>query len=282
MTSIPRRSPPMTGPWHGLGHCGPIRSGTRILLGLQDTPGAPVKASDILLLAQIGLSARPVRDVLAEAGMLDDDRVPAIEAWFTRAITGLPDPMASELRAWFEVMLRGSTQPPRSRPRRPRTVEAKLRWALPALRAWAAAGHISLREITREQVLAALPPSRTAADQPGPTARRPAQQRCHPGGDRRDRRVLRSHCLPDGPAAAHRRPRWAAAPARPHRAAGRPSPAAAGRLPRLPGTDLAGHRQPAPVRPLPHRHPHRAGPGRLGHHPAGHVRPGHPRRPHPR
>src|SRR6266487_2858113 len=98
-----------------------VRSGIRLLLGLQDTPGAPVKASDTLLLIQAGLSARPVRDVLAEAGMLDDDRVPAIEACFTRTVTGLPAPMASELRTWFEVMTRGSTKPPRSRPRRPRT-----------------------------------------------------------------------------------------------------------------------------------------------------------------
>jgi hypothetical protein len=139
-----------------------VRSGTRILLGLQDTPGAPIKASDTLLLAEIGLSARPVRDVLAEAGLLDDDRVPAIEAWFTRAITGLPEPMASELRTWFEVLLRGSTTPPRSRPRRTRTVESKLRWALPALRGWAGTGHTSLREITREQVISALPSSGTA------------------------------------------------------------------------------------------------------------------------
>ncbi len=238
--------------------------------------------------------------------MLDDDRVPAIEAWFTRAITGLPDPMASELRAWFEVMLRGSTQPPRSRPRRPRTVEAKLRWALPALRAWAAAGHISLREITREQVLAALPPSgtarsttgqglrsvftilkahrvifanpaariphrqarnpRTAADQPGPTARRPAQQRCHPGGDRRAGRVLRPDRLGDSPAAAHRRPRRAAAPARPHRPTRRPRPPAAAYLdyraltwPNAANPHLFIH-----YRTATHRHPHRPGPGRLG------------------
>jgi hypothetical protein len=114
------------------------------------------------VLTQLRLASGPVREVLAEAGLLDDDRVLAIHAWFIRATAGLPEPMASELRTWFEVMTNGSTTPPRSRPRQPRTVEQKLRWALPALRAWAGAGHTSLREITREQVLAALPGSGTA------------------------------------------------------------------------------------------------------------------------
>jgi hypothetical protein len=108
-----------------------------------------------------------VRQMLAEAGMLDDDRVPAVEAWFSRSVAGLPEPMASELRTWFEVMARGSAQPPRSRPRHPRTTEQKLRWALPALKSWAADGHVSLREITRDQVIAALPPSGTARSTAG-------------------------------------------------------------------------------------------------------------------
>lgn len=143
------------------GMTGRARAGIRVLLTLQDTPGAPIKASDTAVLTQLRLAAGPVREVLAEAGLLDDDRVPAIHAWFTRTTAGLPEPMASELRTWFEVMTNGSTSPPRSRPRHPRTIEQKLRWALPALRAWAGAGHTSLREITREQVLAALPGSGT-------------------------------------------------------------------------------------------------------------------------
>jgi site-specific recombinase XerC len=65
------------------------------------------------------------------------------------------------LRAWFEIMRDGSAVPPRCKPRNPDTIRLKLRWALPSLRAWAASGHASLREITREEVIVALPPSGT-------------------------------------------------------------------------------------------------------------------------
>jgi hypothetical protein len=144
------------------GLTGRTRAGIRVLLALQDTPGSSIKASETAVLTQLQLTAEPVRQVLADAGLLEDHGVPAIHAWFTRVTAGLPEPMASELRFWFEVMINGSTTPPRSRPRHPRTAEQKLRWALPALRTWAQAGHTSLREITREQVLAALPGSGTA------------------------------------------------------------------------------------------------------------------------
>jgi hypothetical protein len=93
--------------------------------------------------------------------MLDDDRVPALDTWFDRAVKSLPEPMSTELRTWFEVLRDGNSTPPRTRPRNPGTIRLKLRWALPALHAWAAAGHTTLREITREHVLAVLPPSGT-------------------------------------------------------------------------------------------------------------------------
>lgn len=67
--------------------------------------------------------------------------------------------MASELHVWFQVLLCGSYTPPRSRPRAEVTIRTQLLWALPTLRAWATAGHQSLREISREDVLAALPAS---------------------------------------------------------------------------------------------------------------------------
>lgn len=137
------------------------RQAIRILLACQDTPGAAVKASQVVLLGQAGAPVRAACEVLAEAGMLDDDRVPSIDTWFARAICQLPEPMADELRTWFEIMRDGSTTPPRLRPRSPATIRLKLRWALPALHAWAASGHASLREITRQEVIVALPPSGT-------------------------------------------------------------------------------------------------------------------------
>jgi hypothetical protein len=136
-----------------------VQQAIRILLALQATPGAPILASDVARMTTIGLPVGPVLAILAQAGMLDDDRTPAIQRWFDRQVVGLPAAMASELHAWFQVLLRGSHTPPRSRPRAEVTIRTQLLWALPTLRAWAQAGHLSLREISREDVLAALPPS---------------------------------------------------------------------------------------------------------------------------
>jgi integrase len=132
------------------------RSAIRILLALQDTPGAPIKASAVTALAE-RFAAQPVLDILTGIGMLEDDREPSVTGWFDDKIAGLPEPMASELRTWLEVMRDGSTTPPRRLPRSHTTIRLQLRFALPTLKAWAAAGRTSLREISRDDVLAALP-----------------------------------------------------------------------------------------------------------------------------
>jgi hypothetical protein len=133
-----------------------IQRAIRIMLGLQDTPGVLIRRSDVALLSRIKHSAAVVADVLAEAGMLDDDRVPAIERWFPIQIAELPEPMRAELTVWFEVARAGSTNAPRMHPRSDTVVGNHLRWALPALRQWART-HQSLREIGRDDVLAVLP-----------------------------------------------------------------------------------------------------------------------------
>jgi integrase len=133
--------------------------GLRIMLGIQDTPGSPIKASDVELLRGIHLPVWSVLRVLADAGLLEEDRTPAIDAWFAEQTRGLSAPMTSQLEVWFTVMKHGSSTAPRRRARSQTTICVPLRWALPTLRAWAAAGHTTLREITRSDVLAALPPS---------------------------------------------------------------------------------------------------------------------------
>lgn len=135
------------------------RQALNILLALQDTPGGPVRASHTTLLASIGLPGRRLLEFLAENGIADEDRPPVIETWFTTRVRDLPEPMLGEVRAWFDVMLRGSTVPPRSKPRSPVTIRIQVRWALPVLRAWAASGVTTLREVSRDDVLAALPAS---------------------------------------------------------------------------------------------------------------------------
>ncbi len=141
--------------------------GIRIVLGLNDSQDAPVKASDVELLRDIDLPVWTVLRVLDDAGVLLEDRTPAIDNWFTEQTHGLPETMAAELATWFHVMKHGSPTPPRRRPRSETTINLHLRWALPSLRAWATAGHVSLREITRDHVLDALPPSGNPRAQTG-------------------------------------------------------------------------------------------------------------------
>jgi hypothetical protein len=135
------------------------RTAMRVLQLMQDTPGAMLLASNAMQLQQIGLTAIPVIDVATAAGLMLDDRQPAIRAWFSTTITDLPDPMRTEVTEWFDVMLNGSTTPPRRRSRDQQTVRLYLRWVMPALTIWAEQGVQSLREITTADVRAVLPDS---------------------------------------------------------------------------------------------------------------------------
>jgi hypothetical protein len=132
------------------------RSAIRILLAIQDTPGAPIRATAVTALSE-RFATQPVLDILSEIGMLQDDREPAVTGWFNAKTADLPGPMASELRIWLEVMRDGSTTPPRRLPRSHTTIRLQLRFALPALKAWAEAGHTSLHEICRDDILKVLP-----------------------------------------------------------------------------------------------------------------------------
>jgi hypothetical protein len=108
--------------------------------------------------ACIKYGVRTVTDVLALAGVLEDDRVPPVERWFTGQVATLPEQMRGELAVWLTVMREGSTIPPRFRPRADTTIRTQLRYALPVLHAWTA-NHTSLREVSRDDVRAAVPPS---------------------------------------------------------------------------------------------------------------------------
>jgi hypothetical protein len=135
-----------------------IQRATRIMLGIRDTRGAPIRRSDVMLLTRIKHSAATVTEVIAAAGMLDDDIEPSAVRWFNAKTAALPEQMRRELGLWLDVMRNGSATPPRSRPRSDDTIRAQLAFALPVLISWAATRD-SLREISRADVLAALPPS---------------------------------------------------------------------------------------------------------------------------
>lgn len=139
-------------------YCDTTRHSLQILLALQDTPGAPISYTEAQLLSQLpSRSVQPVVEILDSVGMFTDDRAAPLENIYAEQTAGLPEPMATELRTWFLVLRDGSTVAPRSRPRTHATVRGYLAAVAPVLHRWHAEGHTSLREITREELLAALP-----------------------------------------------------------------------------------------------------------------------------
>jgi hypothetical protein len=141
--------------------------GLRIVLGIRDHTGERVKASHVELLRDIDLPVWTVMRVLADAGMLYEDRTPAFDTWVAQQLHGLLEPMAGELNTWYEVMKNGSPTAPRRRPRSEFATRLHLQWAMPILRQWANAGQVSLRAISRDDVLDALPPSGNPRAQAG-------------------------------------------------------------------------------------------------------------------
>ena len=134
------------------------RSALRVLLATQDTPGAPIAATDVTALTQLAFNnVRAVTEILTAAGMLHEDRESALDNWFSRRADGMPALMAAEFRSWFEALRDGSRIPPRLRPRSAATICVHVARTAPILHAWAIAGRESLREVTRQDVLDALP-----------------------------------------------------------------------------------------------------------------------------
>lgn len=136
--------------------------GIRILYGLQDEPGATIKASDVELLRGIQIPVLRVIEVLAAAGRLDDDRIQHIDTWFIAQAEDLPEQIRHELDTWYRIMRDGSTTTPRRKARAQSSIDTQMRAALPAIRTWVTQGATSLRQITRDDVLAVLPTDRNA------------------------------------------------------------------------------------------------------------------------
>lgn len=99
-----------------------------------------------------------IRDFLSAHDLLEDDAEPKLLSWFAGKTQGLPEPMLAELTLWRDIHWHGHPTPPRSRPRTHSTIQYRLNAILPILHRWAHNdGYESLREIRRDDILAALP-----------------------------------------------------------------------------------------------------------------------------
>jgi hypothetical protein len=94
------------------------------------------------------LCAGHVAGVLRQAGLLDDDRRPAFDAWLDRKLDGVTAGIRRDAERWLRTLKDGG---PRSRPRTIATVHSHLGKALPALLDWSAR-YRHLREVTRDDI----------------------------------------------------------------------------------------------------------------------------------
>lgn len=91
-------------------------------------------------------------EILAELGMLVDDREDQSENWVRHRAASLPDDIRSDVLVWARVLRHGDR---RNRPKAELTWKLYLMQALPVLLGWSRQ-QSSLREITRDHVVAAL------------------------------------------------------------------------------------------------------------------------------
>jgi hypothetical protein len=100
------------------------------------------------------LSVTRTAEILDLAGLLHDDRVPALTCLIQARLAVLPAPMAAGVEHWLRTRSDGG---PRSRPRNEHTVRMNLNRVHPLLLEWGT--HYShLREVTTTDIIAATDP----------------------------------------------------------------------------------------------------------------------------
>jgi hypothetical protein len=94
-----------------------VRAGVLLLVAIHGRD-EPVRASTVTQLGERRLPAEPVCAVLADLGLLDDDRDDPQRAWIEKQLDGLPDQIRDEAAAWIGQLrdgARGSGHAPRER-----------------------------------------------------------------------------------------------------------------------------------------------------------------------
>jgi hypothetical protein len=113
--------------------------------------GERLRRSELLgVLHRYRVSVDRVADVLSQAGLLDDDRVPAFESWCNDKLAELASGIAADARAWVRTLAHGG---PRSHPRKMGTIRRYLRCVHPVLVEWSTR-YDHLREVTTGDVAA--------------------------------------------------------------------------------------------------------------------------------
>ena len=134
-----------------------IRS-LRLLQTLREEPTAKIRASDVLMLPRYDGNIISTIDVLAEAGLLIEDRPSRVEIYFATKASTLPPLMREHLELWLTVMLEGSKLAPRQVPRDPQTARVQIVGLVTVVNTWVDFGYTSFAQVTRADIEAALAP----------------------------------------------------------------------------------------------------------------------------
>lgn len=124
-----------------------VRRGLRILAAAHQR-GEPIKATTVQQLTSMRLSALRVHEVLADLGLVVDDRPDSLDTFLNRQLDPLPAPIRAEVDAWLDVQRHGDS---RHRPRARSTITTRIYLILPFL-TQCADRYATLRQVTRDDI----------------------------------------------------------------------------------------------------------------------------------
>jgi hypothetical protein len=129
--------------------------GLRILMAVHG-PGEPVKASTVRQLTARYMPFPHIIDILADGGVLSDDRPDTLATWLDEQLAGLPAQIRAELDTWLGLLRHGGSRcRPRSRPTIVRNIHS-----IRTFLAGVGGRYSTLRQVTRDDIttwLAARP-----------------------------------------------------------------------------------------------------------------------------
>jgi hypothetical protein len=115
------------------------------------TDGNRIRYSEVAQLHSRGLPVDHAAEAIDRLGLLDDDRPSSFEGWLERNLAAMPPGISSDVEAWLRMLHDGG---PRAKAHSKHTVWAYFGVVRPILLSWSSL-HSHLREITRDDVLAA-------------------------------------------------------------------------------------------------------------------------------
>ncbi|HKT05625.1 MAG TPA: hypothetical protein VJT31_39435 [Rugosimonospora sp.] len=127
---------------------GQVRRGLRILAAAHQRD-EPIKATTVQQLTSMRLSALRVHEVLADLGLVVEDRPDSLDVFLDQQLAALPTQIRAEAHAWLDVLRHGDD---RRRPRARPTITTRLYLTLPFL-AQCAQRYATLRQVTRDDII---------------------------------------------------------------------------------------------------------------------------------